>query len=70
MQKGGDGALLVDTMARGEVQDVDAAQLAVGRLRYVPLDGGRRGGVGRLSQDREQCPCFTHPKSLSQTRAG
>ena len=45
-------------------------ELAVRRLRYVPLDGGRRGGVGRLSQDREQCPCFTHPKSLSQTRAG
>ena len=70
MQERADGALLVKTMAGREIQDIDAAELAVRRLAYVPLDGGGNRGVGRLPQGREQSLCFAHPKSLSQTRAG
>ena len=40
MQEGGDHPLLVEAVLGGEVEHVDAAELAIGRLAHQPLDRG------------------------------
>ena len=50
MQERGDGPLFVEAVLGGEIEHIDAAQLAIGRFANRPLDGGHAIGVGRLPQ--------------------
>ena len=54
MQEGGDNPLFVEMPVRGEIDHVDAAQRAVGRLGDKPLDLSDCLRIGRLAQYREQ----------------
>ena len=64
MQEGGDGALLIDPGLAREVEHIDAAEFAIGRVAHQLLD--RRGsvGIGRLPQQREQIASFAHLRIL------
>ncbi len=53
MQKGRDDTLVIESLPCREIDQVDAAQLAVRGLGYKTLDRRHRFGVDRLPQDRE-----------------
>jgi hypothetical protein len=40
-------------MLGGEIEHVDAAEIAVGRVADRQLDGGNASGIGRLPQHAE-----------------
>ena len=69
MQKGADDPLLIEAMAAGEGQDVDAAKIAVRGVAHQALDGGDRVGVGRLPQGCEQGIGFAHELKVVSTLA-
>ena len=60
MQKRGKRTLLVEVMLLGEIEHVDAAQLAIGHRGDRLLDGGDTIGVGRLPQHIEKSFRFAH----------
>src|SRR5579862_709272 len=64
MEKSANHTLLVEVAACREIQDIDAAKIAVRCLLYVLVDGSRNRGVGGLPQDREQGLCFAHGRRL------
>ena len=54
MQEGSDHPLLIEPAPGGKIDDIDPAQLAIGRLGDKALDLGDRFRVGGLPQNREQ----------------
>ena len=60
VQKRGDDAFLVEAMLRREVEYINAAQIAVGRIPDRGFDGGNAFGVGRLPQRAEKSFGFAH----------
>ena len=63
MQKGRDRFLFVETPLRREVQHVDPAEVAVGRIAHRLLDGVDDGGIGCLPQKWKQVFGFAHFES-------
>src|SRR4029077_19851619 len=50
----------VEAVLGGEIEHVDAAQLAIGRVANRVLDGGNAVRLGRLPQHAEKRFGFTH----------
>ncbi len=61
MKERSDHALLVEAVAEGEVDRVDAAQGPVWSLGHEPLDLVHNRRVGRGSQHPEQIRDVVHP---------
>ena len=55
---------LIEMLALGEVEGIDAGQAMIRRVAYQALEGRRRVGIGRLAQDREQGVRFAHAEEL------
>ena len=51
---------LVETVLGGEIEHVDAAEIAIGRFADRPLDGGNAAGIGRLPQHAEKSFQIAH----------
>src|SRR5262249_58814286 len=60
VQKGGDRMLLIDPGLGREIEDVDAAQIAIRGVPHELLYRGRGGRIDRLPQDRKASDGFTH----------
>ena len=66
MQKGCNGALLIDPGSAREIDHIDAAEVAIGRVPHQLLDRPSGFEVGRLPQEREQIAGFAHLGFLHQ----
>jgi hypothetical protein len=64
VQEHGDGAFLVELLAFGEIERVDAGQAMVRRVAHQTLEGRHGVGVGGLAQDREQGVGVAHGGEL------
>ena len=63
MQERRDYRLGLRAPSGGEIQHVDAAELAIGALTDQSLDGGRDSGIGRLPQGRELDVPLAHARN-------
>ena len=68
MQERGQRALFVEAVLGGEIEHVDAAEVAIRRFTNRLLDGGNAIGIGRLPQHAEKSFRFAH-RSWSLCRA-
>ena len=66
MQEGGNSAFFIDFGLAREIDHIDAAQVAIGRVPHQLLDHPGCFGIGRLPQKREQIAGFTHLRLLRQ----
>ena len=60
VQERGQRALFVEAVLGGEIEHIDAAEVAIGRFTNRLLDGGNAIGIGRLPQHAEKSFRFTH----------
>ena len=67
VQERGQRALFVEAVLGGEIEHVDAAEIAIGRFAHHLLDGGNAIGIGRLPQHAEKSFRIAHN---SQSYAG
>lgn len=68
MQEHRDGTFLVEVLAFGEIERIDAAQAMIRRVAHQTLKGRDRVAIGGLTQDREQGVRVAHAEDLCPNR--